>query len=622
MSETSNNSEFTQNSFISLSSCSSLSSASCYQHQYTPSRDSIDFTDYSQHQQQPQQLQQQSTHTLTSPTVTSPNPPYPYNGSRRDSSRAYNCYKPSQTSPLASITTLSSVNPPSAFGNTGSFRSKKPQQQQQQRKPNILPPPQSQPSQPLAYYPPNGNILGSLSHINNRNALYNSRTYACSSPFGPTSPVADSNERTSAQAHPYISQYNTTTAIQASPSMAGQNQQQALHEGQQQHSSVQNTFESQNSQIPHRSLTPPHQSMEPQYKQSPRNPVEGDQKSVKSSFSSSTMQKVRSKSSWRRGLRGLRKSQSSRMSVDEPSKESAAEAAIAAQRRTDRFALSPQTSTSSSRFSNYTVQSFGLVSRSGDTRLRDSPEAREEYFEAIQVRFLVCCSLKSAQHLQYALSITPSKSALAKWEVEKVNLLSSPSATSLGAIEMSLRQLREAVLTLTSDYSTVDIFVYSVKVSAMEGHHEAYIPSFHHILNTLYPEVGLPEDVFLSVFELYILHLVHFNNDTVKAFDLLGEYYCTGSNRLWETVRVWVERDYVRWRRLFDTETNLASKRIMQMGELTIATEALNRIGASYMTISQSALESIMGMTWERLVTELNCVWRNDNGTIVIKERK
>lgn len=582
----SSNGDLTHSSFLSMSSYSSASSieSSCYQNQSVPAsaRDSVDFTDYSLHQHQIVSPATNHTHSIVQPDPsTTLNHSYAY--SNRRTNRSYNCYKTpsSLQSPLSSVSQkVATPQYSTSLYKPPQYQTHLPRNHSHRQTPQPATPPQQSAQQPSVFGSSTGNsVLGSLSHINNKTSHYNSLTYIAPTSSSTSLPSCNQSGLGSNQSPNSVDHQNTTTLTTTS--------------------------------APTKPMV--------DYPKNPSSYASSEQSTDddQRSFKTTSSQKVKSKSSWRNGLKGLRKSQSIRSSVDETPQETAA----AAQSRRDRFAISPQ-STVSSRYSNSTAHSYGLVSRSDDTRLRDDSEARQSYFESIQIRFLVYCSLKSPKHLRYAMSITPSQNALAKWETAKPKLMQDPTAISLGAIEMSLRQLREAVLTLTSDDLTIDIYVYSVKASAMEGHHEAYLPSCQHILNTLHPEVGLPQDVFTSVFEIYILHLIHFNNDTVQAFDLLGEYYSTDHNRLWETARYWVERDYVRWRRVYDSEQNMASKRVMQMGELTIANEALARIGSSYMTISQPDLEGIMSMPWTRIVNDLHCPWRNDNGTIVIKERK
>lgn len=501
---------------------------------------------------------------------------------------------------------------------------------------------QSPPPQPtyMPSFSSKDNILGSLSHHHNKHTLYNAKTYTSnhsanyvpppSSTDTATSPTSyipnSSNGSIGTEAH--IPSTSTTATTNPS-SMSGQSVAAGTSKA---------------------TKSPPHDSHHHSHIAAIPENYYDDTHSTTPSTNSST--RLKSKSSWRKGLKNvLRKSSySSRSSLNEAYDDSI----TSAQQRMDKLSLSPQHTqnslystvskrpqlTQSSAASIISHQStattttttsqaapYGLISRSDDTRLRDSLSARTEYFESIQVRFLVYCSYRSQKHLEYAESITPSAAALDRWSLDKAKLLSSsptPNSSTLASIEMSLRQLREAVLTLPTDDLTVEIFVYSVQVSAMEGHHEAYVPSFQYIMNTLHPEVGLDDDQFKIIFELYILHVLHFSNDSVQAFDILGEHFAhDGTNRhLWELVRVWVERDYLRWRRLYDAEENIACKRIMSMGELVMAKEALNRISTSYMGMPQSDLETTLGMSWERIVTELNCSWRrDDSGMIHIKER-
>lgn len=608
----------TQHSFLSLSSGSSLSSASTYYHQSglrdsIYSRDSVDFTTYSQHHHP-------SHPTYLLPGTIRPHAPSPTAASFFDHSidsngafpkqayanrpqqpnRSYSCYK--QPPSLSTSTSCSTLATTSAQQDVNAYLLSQKLQQTRlstlDTKPSVISNCSSSSAATLAsssphfsYYQPatETNPLGSLSHLNNKSSLYR-----------PT--------------HSTISHH--------------------LHKPVQEHASFNsNAPDQESNKITQLPLEVQPES-EPTPKHNKASAVEIDNRSTHSDQSDQTscLSSSSQKNSWRKRLfRKSSASTSTSPSLSEPTMRTSHsrddEAAL--KRRQERFAMSPQTSRQSTS-STLDSSTFGLVSRGEDTRLRESPELVQEYFESIQARFLVYCSLKSREHLDYALSITPSPVVCATWSEQKAKLLAAqPPATSLGAIEMSLRQLREATLTFTPDQcpSLAEIFVYSVKLSAMEGHHEAYIPSVQHIINVLHPEHELPlEKEFEDILELYILHLVHFNNDTIKAFDILGEFFSASTTeqgaRLWEVTRRWLERDYVGWRLMFNNETDLGRHRIMAMGDLAIAKDTLNRVGASYQMLKQADLESIMGMPWSRIKTELHCAWPNDDGTIVIKARK
>lgn len=229
----------------------------------------------------------------------------------------------------------------------------------------------------------------------------------------------------------------------------------------------------------------------------------------------------------------------------------------------------------------------------------------------------------SPEHLEYAQKITVSKRILEEFASERVRLVQHstniPLDSQIATIEMSLRQLREAVLTLPPS-EMVDIFIYSAKASSLFGNQSAYLPAMTQIVSVIHPELGLDETQFTSVFELYVLHLLHVSDAIVEVFDLLGEY-TPPQNPLWDLVRAWVEKDYLRWRQYYDGETDLAKKKMMSKGELVMAREALARIGSSYQGIPVSDLEAALGMTWDRIVEKLGCSWRKEGSAIVIKPR-
>lgn len=583
----------------------------------------------------------------------------------RNSDRSYNCYKPATTANAKTVSSLNTAsNAPNVSvlnSNCNANTSGRPaydnssilnhHHSQQPQLSNL------QLQHKISSYPSNDSILGSLSHNYNKTILYRTRTASAFSSNASLKPdsaadASDSNSSNSisTQAHPLGSPYGQHNNLQ--------NQNAApLVQSSQSSSTLKSTRSPQSLPLKHQpvppsKLQPPRQAAPTHYFDI-SDPEDGTRtpKAVQSALP------LKPKSSWRSWKSAMRKSPPSRSSIDEmpeelrpQSRQSGVSPSSSQQQRKQQqpqqqrtitplprgrpertHSLSSQ-STVSSRYSGATPaqqalqhqqpaptsspspQQYGLMSKTEETRLRGSPEARQKFFENIQVQFLVCCSLQSRSHFEYASSITPSQTALADWVGFKNRLV---NGISFASIEMSLKHLRDCISALPYDDLTNSVYVYSVQVSALEGHYESYVPSAKHVLFSLYPEGGISEHQFNDVMQLYILHLIHFENETVKVFDLLGEYHTTGenTNKMGEIVRVWVERDYLRWRQLYDGERNMARKRIMQIGELIMAKEALGRIGK---LIRQQDLEATMGKSWERLLSQLNCTWGRDENDLII----
>lgn len=264
--------------------------------------------------------------------------------------------------------------------------------------------------------------------------------------------------------------------------------------------------------------------------------------------------------------------------------------------------------------------------------LQDEIE-RQEYFEQVQVRFLVYCSTLSALHQEYAKRVCHSRAAKAAWPEEARRAALQPGGIlsafggryTYASIETSLRKLCDLMHDQPSEQFTADVFVFSIKISAMEGRHEMYVDKFQYVLHKLHHEGGIDEVVLNRVFTLYVLHLMHHDNDSIQVFDLLGKYF-TISDPLWETVRAWLERDYLTWRRMFDGEQDVARRRVMQFGELTMAKEALQRMtrggpGAGKRrrsNVSERELMLTMGANWQGVLAELGREWSRDGSGMVV----
>lgn len=249
--------------------------------------------------------------------------------------------------------------------------------------------------------------------------------------------------------------------------------------------------------------------------------------------------------------------------------------------------------------------------------------SRQAYFDQVQTRFIVYCNSLSPEHLAYALQISHSPVAHAGWREEAQALANAPSTGILesryaySSIEASLVKLCDALQDDPSNQLTADVFVYTIKTTAMEGRHEVFVDKFQYVLENLYHEGGIPELVLNRVFTLYVLHLLHFENDSIEVFGLLGKYFLT-DDPLWETVRVWIERDYLQWQRIYEAEKDPARQRVMRFGESTMTKEALDRMGKNLVT--DEDLQTMLGREWQRRLSDIKVSWTREGGLINIKK--
>lgn len=252
-----------------------------------------------------------------------------------------------------------------------------------------------------------------------------------------------------------------------------------------------------------------------------------------------------------------------------------------------------------------------------DADLRDE-SSRVEYYEQVQLRFLVYCNTLTDMHREYAQRVCQSRTAKATWkDVARAQDPNKPmdSYYLYPSIEASMLKLCDLMEDQPSDQFTADVFVFAIKISAMQGRHEVYVKKFDYVLHSLHHEGGIDPVVLNRVFTFFVLHLLHYENDSIEAYNLLGKYFST-EDPLWEIVRSWLERDYLQWRRIYDNEDDAARKRVMQFGEQAMAKAAIQRMENP---VSEKDIRVILGPSWQGLLGDMKCEWsRTKDGLIDI----
>lgn len=248
-----------------------------------------------------------------------------------------------------------------------------------------------------------------------------------------------------------------------------------------------------------------------------------------------------------------------------------------------------------------------------------SDSGRLDAFEQVQIRFLVYCTSLSKLHVAFAKRICHSQTALSVYHDVASQAMAKDPRFQYDSIEKSAIKLCDVLRNSPSDQLTSDVYVFTVKISAMQGRHEVYVPKLLFILESLHDEGTIDDEIFLRVFTIYILHLLHFKNESIEVFDILGKYFLS-DDPVWNLVRAWIEKDYLHWRRLYDSEPDVARKRVMKFGELTMAREALERRIKTSPPVSEDEMVAMMGAQWETLLGDLKCNWtRDESGRIVVK---
>lgn len=269
-------------------------------------------------------------------------------------------------------------------------------------------------------------------------------------------------------------------------------------------------------------------------------------------------------------------------------------------------------------------EAYGLLSKGNSNSLQTSEHDRKEYFDSIQTHFLqLAVSGNDPKIVSYARNITVSKNLVEEITTAPINIV------PIDTILMQLRVLREAILSIPPTEFHKQVLIYSILVSALYGHYQTYTPSFLTLINDVLPELYETtqlEDYFHddSQFQLvctiYIYHLIHYANDPVEAFRLLGQYFSPESP-IYEFIGSWTDRDYFQWRRAFDNESDPALHRIMAFGEVTMAQAALAKVGKSYHRMERNELEHTIGMQWPSIAQRLGCEWQLENDIVYIRKR-
>lgn len=245
-------------------------------------------------------------------------------------------------------------------------------------------------------------------------------------------------------------------------------------------------------------------------------------------------------------------------------------------------------------------------------------EGRQGLFEQVQIRFICYCQGLSPNHVAFAKRISYSSEAISSWS----EYIATASATSdprfkLPSIESTLATLCQVTKDSPSEDLTAQVHVFSIKVFAMNGRHDVYIDLIKYVIDTLHDEGCIDPIIVTRVYSLYVLHLLHYENDTVYVFDILGKYF-SSDDQIWTIVHIWLEHDYRHWRTNFDSEEDLARRRVMQFGEVRMTQEALVHL-RKQRTIPETGINKVLGLQWEALLADMKVSWtRMDNGIIVV----
>lgn len=276
---------------------------------------------------------------------------------------------------------------------------------------------------------------------------------------------------------------------------------------------------------------------------------------------------------------------------------------------------------------------YGFLSRGEDTRLRDSPEEREKFFESILRTFVTYCDSNTPSTLNYNLKlfINSNSNDFLNDHNQKLDTKESDdhsrqqmhSDATIEKVLMSLRKLREALISQPPDQFTIKVFLFSIRITSMIGHYQSYIPSISYLLRKE-PSKLLSSEETAEIAILMILHVSHCNNDNTKALRYYYKYiHKPDDTKTLEILKSWITKDYYNWIRLYNSESDNSRAHIMGFGLRTILEHMIFCMTRSYFTFKVCDLEKILpnGITYDHLVEKYQAPWRRNENTIIIRER-
>ncbi|KAF5100507.1 hypothetical protein D0Z00_001235 [Geotrichum galactomycetum] len=247
-------------------------------------------------------------------------------------------------------------------------------------------------------------------------------------------------------------------------------------------------------------------------------------------------------------------------------------------------------------------------------------EGRQGLFEQAQIRFICYCHGLSKEHVAFAKRVSYSPEAISSWS----EYIATASATSdprfkLPSIESTMTTLCQVTKDSPSEELTAQVYVFSIKLFAMNGRPDVYVDLIKYVIDTLHDEGCIDPVIVTRVYSLYVLHLLHHDNETVYVFDILGKYF-SSDDPIWNVVHIWLEHDYHHWRMQFDAQDDIARRRVMKFGEITMAKEALMRLRQQQRSVEEKGMAKVLGPQWEALLSEMKVSWkRTDTGLIVLE---
>lgn len=262
---------------------------------------------------------------------------------------------------------------------------------------------------------------------------------------------------------------------------------------------------------------------------------------------------------------------------------------------------------------------YGLVSRGEDTRLQKSSRLRQEFFNEILASFLQYNRENSSAQINVDVSQFIENGGVETSSQDAGDRKTPSIAHNL----MSLRKLREALLSTNANRFTKNVYLCSVRISSVIGHYQTYVPSILYLLEDKHQHL-LSDSERQEIATLLVLHEAHFTHDNVKALKLYFEHLDGVDTKTLQILDAWIAKDYYTWIRLYNTETDAAKVVIMKLG-LRLMVQHINWcFKLSYYTFSLKDfvnlyLPSGFGIT--DFIDLYKLDWKIAGENLMIKER-
>ncbi|KAF9889957.1 hypothetical protein FE257_006831 [Aspergillus nanangensis] len=283
------------------------------------------------------------------------------------------------------------------------------------------------------------------------------------------------------------------------------------------------------------------------------------------------------------------------------------------------------------------LDAVGFVSK-GDQKLRDL-KAQENYFSQIKQRYLEFCARHTGD-LDAAWASLPTSASgdatknppasIPGTSVKSKNPSSASASAELSVILLSLRKLREAVLSTSSQTSasfSQHVHIFSIKLSIRAKHPPSYYPSLRYLLEQLHtPSHPVPQSELNEFVSYIILDYACRQEDLVSAFEWRARARSQYSFQSSIVDRVLAALAHDNWIVFWGLrkEVDSLTRAIMDWAEDRVRRRALQAVGSAYPNVGVKWItEGCTGdktWTWERLADVEKLGWQREGDKIIIKK--